>query len=649
MAVFLCFLYDKKKTMKKIYTFPNEEKILKQIQEEYKEWFEHVSKKRAAKEKELKDYVEASEWKAKKHIIYTFMQAYMSVLYTGTHSVKWTGDGGRTQEKADNLNEVAEFDYKEMGLAEKDYEWIWNSAFYGVGIQLQDGFDSTTKTPIFRNVHSLSFIADPFFSDFNIKGHRYFGLEMEATLHEMKRKWWKNIELVSNKNFSENSYRDYVADYRNLGRTETTTWVFPVYYHFTQIDDKKYFCVTANKNNTLLAVEEIKPVYDEENDVWHLDYPVVLRYFSPMMGDVFWVSLVDLVKNDQRIASELFNLILIKARKQAYGNDVYYDQNALPEEISITDLNKPSENWRKIPFDLQPGQSIRDVIMEPQQNSQEQSVYDAMDRLNYNSKESTGLDYTTIGLANPNENTLGEQKIAQKNAGNRFMLIVKYAKWAEKVRWNLWRRCYLAHKNLVKEKVVQLTTPTNRVFNHILKADDFITSEMLHITIKFKIEKDEENRKQMEFISLAPAILSIAKSETQKAIIQRKQLELMGMEQAEILRMIPYTLDELKARTLLELLSNDDEQGLIIEDIMQEDHQVYIDIFRQWSNTDMVNKGINNRLMALEYRERRLAEQMIQANQQNQQQLNSMANIGTAQLANNAIAQKSAENWNPTL
>ena len=171
---------------------------------------------------------------------------------------------------------------------------------------------------------------------------------------------------------------------------------------------------------------------------------------------------------------------------------------------------------------------------------------------------------------------------------------------------------------------------------------------MLHIIVEFKIEAEERNRKQVSFVSLAPTLLSVAKSETQKAIIQRKQLELMGMEQAEILRIIPYTLDE-KARTLLELLSNNDEQGLIIEDIMQEDHQVYIDIFRQGTPTEMVNKGINNRLMALEYRERRLAEQNAMANLENTGQLNAMANIGTAQLANHAIAEKNSEAGNPVI
>ncbi|MGP1582977.1 MAG: hypothetical protein ACTTH6_01975 [Candidatus Altimarinota bacterium] len=102
--------------MTKIHTFPDEEKIIRQIQEEYKEGLDHVRQKRAIKQEEIKDYVESSKDKVRKHIIYTFMQAYMSVLYTGTHTARWSGEGGRIQEKAENLNQVAEFDGKNISL-----------------------------------------------------------------------------------------------------------------------------------------------------------------------------------------------------------------------------------------------------------------------------------------------------------------------------------------------------------------------------------------------------------------------------------------------------------------------------------------------------------------------------------------------------
>ena len=241
-----------------VHEFPNEERILKQIREEYDEGYNHVLPKRLAKKDEIKDYVEASEKKVKDRSIYTFMQAYMSVLYTGTHSVRWSGDGGRMSEKAENLNEVAEFDYKEMGMAEKDYQWIWESIFYGVGIQLQDGFDRTTKTPKFRNISALSFIADPYFTDFNISGHRCFGFDMEVTMYEMRQKAWKNIDLVSKKKFkNSDSYRNHIQEYRNLGRTEGSSGVYDIYYHYTKFEGKKYFIVLANDRNTILHNPEV--------------------------------------------------------------------------------------------------------------------------------------------------------------------------------------------------------------------------------------------------------------------------------------------------------------------------------------------------------------------------------------------------------
>ena len=204
-----------------VHEFPNEEKILKQIREEYYEDYNHVLSKRLAKKDEIKDYVESSKDKVRKHIIYTFMRAYMSVLYTGSHSVRWSGDGGRIQEKAENLNQIAEFDHKEMGLAEKDYQWIWESIFFGLGVKMQDRFDARTRTPIFKNISALSIVADPYFTEFNISGHRYFGFDMEVTMYEMRRKNWENIDLASKKEFNnEEGYRNHVEQYRGYGRKE---------------------------------------------------------------------------------------------------------------------------------------------------------------------------------------------------------------------------------------------------------------------------------------------------------------------------------------------------------------------------------------------------------------------------------------------
>ena len=108
-----------------------------------------------------------------------------------------------------------------MGLAEKDYQWIWESIFFGLGVKMQDRFDARTRTPIFKNISALSIVADPYFTEFNISGHRYFGFDMEVTMYEMRRKNWENIDLASKKEFNnEEGYRNHVEQYRGYGRKE---------------------------------------------------------------------------------------------------------------------------------------------------------------------------------------------------------------------------------------------------------------------------------------------------------------------------------------------------------------------------------------------------------------------------------------------
>lgn len=169
-----------------VFSFDQEEEKLKKIHSEYTEWFEVVQKKRKSKSEDLKLYVEESKDKIRNHTLYQFVQTYLSVFYTGDIPVRWSGSNGKIREVADNLNETAEFDYREMGLFEKDYNWQWHSIMFGVGVQIYKGFDEVTKTPIIETINPLSVIPDPFFTEFNISGHRYFWIEMEASIEEMK-------------------------------------------------------------------------------------------------------------------------------------------------------------------------------------------------------------------------------------------------------------------------------------------------------------------------------------------------------------------------------------------------------------------------------------------------------------------------------
>ena len=81
--------------------------------------------------------------------------------------------------------------------------------------------------------------------------------------------------------------------------------------------------------------------------------------------------------------------------------------------------------------------------------------------------------------------------------------------------------------------------------------------------------------------------------------------------------MVPETAEEIEAKMQLELLNrNQDLQP--VEDIMNEDHDAYICIYRQAMDTPAKAKAIQNRLMAKmqkEKQQKQEQQQMAQAQQ----------------------------------
>jgi len=63
---------------------------------------------------------------------------------------------------------------------------------------------------------------------------------------------------------------------------------------------------------------EIEPVLAEEKkDGSKILLPIALKYYSPVEGDPFGVSVPDLMKDKQTAESKLFNLAILKEIRNA--------------------------------------------------------------------------------------------------------------------------------------------------------------------------------------------------------------------------------------------------------------------------------------------------------------------------------------------
>jgi hypothetical protein len=99
-----------------------------------------------------------------------------------------------------------------------------------------------------------------------------------------------------------------------------TNFSLDVYHHFTNFDGKKYVVSLANDRKTLIRIKELAPVLKEEKKNPNMiEFPIVLNYWKPRRNDPFGESVCDKLDDKQIAKTILFNLNIIKAKKEALG------------------------------------------------------------------------------------------------------------------------------------------------------------------------------------------------------------------------------------------------------------------------------------------------------------------------------------------
>jgi len=88
----------------------------------------------------MKLYSNVSDTENKVYIrlLFSVMQTLMSLYYTDVPTAKFYGRTLGDEDLAENINNVAKFDYTEMDLNKKKYQVQRDRLFYGTGIELYE-------------------------------------------------------------------------------------------------------------------------------------------------------------------------------------------------------------------------------------------------------------------------------------------------------------------------------------------------------------------------------------------------------------------------------------------------------------------------------------------------------------------------------
>ena len=440
--------------------------------------------------------------------LYASTQLYVAIKYSDEISILAKPRKFWDEEYADNITNLAEYDYSEMNLNRMRHAEFVDEALTGASIRKKAPYDVIRKCPMFESVDPMTWICDPF-SDY-VTEARWNFFEREIKLSELREldvtEDEAEAQSIDTELQSNRTYRN-VAHGTSDVTDETMNKIISCYQGFTYIEWKLYKVTISSALNELYEFEEVKPVTKEEKKTGNVSMKTVIRvsYFSPTRWDPFGISMADLILDKQKAQSILMNLRLIDAKFNTFGQINLVNTDIVKD---TSELTNPSINTKWIGANAGNNSLSNAIYPVPRQSIMADS-FNVSQELIRQIQLDTGIDSRSLWVQGDKNITLGESQQIQANANVIFGLWVEVSSWAEVDFWkHMWFRTYQENFSNSDEKFIRLSSGFN-TNQMIFRRDDFLWVEDIDFSIESK-KKAGQLREQMkiQFAAKLPMILS---------------------------------------------------------------------------------------------------------------------------------------------
>lgn len=444
------------------------DRILSKVMKELQDSYNYTELKRQKKRDQLKLYVNQDKEpeRISDNSLYSAMQSWMATTTSDQKSVAWLGRDWMDENIAENLNHLSKFDWEEMDMPEHEIKRRWNEGMFGLSILQKKGWKH--NRPVWEVRDPLAWLPDKK-GWLRSRNFSYMYFDIDAPVHTLKEEdGYFNLDIVEEAWAGstitlQNDIAQCVPRNIQTGIPESDgNELVNIKDGYTKINWIPY-CVTVC-NQIIIRFEAIKAVTKaEKEDPTEIDFPVILRYFSPIPNDPFGISLADLVEDEQMAMTILKNLKLIQEKDLSLGDTVLVSNQVK----NRTDLLKaPSLTRRRfISVDSENVQNMTATIPKSQGSS---DWYNFEQKLRSDTQLATGISNVQAWVTEDTKRTASEIQASQRNANARFLLGFQIQLVADKDFWRLWYRCYQEYMSDTSEKVVRITsglTPKVSVFN----------------------------------------------------------------------------------------------------------------------------------------------------------------------------------------
>ena len=626
------------------YSYAN---ILEKVQNEYDAGKRVAERKRPKLLEYLISYnVQGDAMVKGKHVkskmLWTYRSLLVSALYKNRPIIQFEWRKEWDSEYADTWNNLLKFDYEELEEDIVMHNKISNAVDYWIYLAVEENWNKTAETPWKRLYSPLCWIPDPSFTitgGFNFHGFELLLGEDEInSLYQNSSYLLTDEEMKTLKEKLGDGYADWLRSWANgtgigtdFAITRSPLRKYSVYRHFTKFNGCWYLTEWGNDRTLLLRCEKCEPVRTEEKkDEKLVPCPVVHNWIIPDETDPYGKCVGDIMQDNQLSEEKYLNLLIEKADEDTFSGLTIFDPSYIDgKELASKQIWKRKYLPAKIPLN---NKIIENIQTQTSTSSEGYNIHNLLDA---KSKREIWFDEQSIGIYSQTI-TATQSQILQANQNVRLSTMFKVFLWGEKRYWDvLWYRAYQKNFKMDSQKNIVLNSGI-WVVTYTVKGKDLMTQKDLHlrlVSVLEKAEKDEANKAAM-MASYQPLMQQA--SEFGKIQLTRKFARIVGLDKELVNMVYDYPPEYQQAMLDIELLNINEDPWEITN--INENHNIYIQVYQQALDTEAKRKAIAARKRALLLSGQQQAQQIEQPVQMN---------ASTNQLVSNYISQENKKNSQP--
>lgn len=537
---------------------------LKYVQDCYVESFNFLEarKKRQVRQLVLLNNLDRGDQNIASTLLLTLFDRVLSAVYDDKMQVKFLPSQGIMQEQLNSYNMLAQSDYLEMAKAKLDYDWCWDTLFFGQGYVETLKFNKKRKIMEPCIINPLVMGYDPYNED--VQEWRYYWKWVTKSKHEIKR-LIKNgtIDGIKKPEDIPSGVDENLWSYKAL-RDKAKKAIEPAsdtiggdiyqileFYSYNDDGEKQWQWVDKSFSKVLCG---------EVLDLDDLDYgdgdmgskwPVVMKqaFREPHSSVTF--SIADLLEDKHRAKSVLLNLAFIAAKDRA--NPLYwYNDN-------VTDVTQFMSRQVDQHIKLEAG-ATGDVSVGPINTEDPMSpgLIQFISMLTQEANEPLGTGVVLQPQKSKTSNTATEAAITQQLNDMAQSLQSKILQFGESEFWSHWFHRYAKYGPELKDKMANIVG-VKGVSTQIVDMKDFNTDFPPGVMVYSAKEAEyKELVLRRDLMQLYPQLAMTLDPDGMRNFNKHVFFPKFLSDPSLVEIMLPKTLDEIKAEDENEQLKKDE-------------------------------------------------------------------------------------------